>query len=216
MRRERTTNSSVFPLYVVDNATLAGNGPRPNFNSTAIAKFEKRTGLIFKPDMTDITTGNQFGPYALFSYIYACLYSTTYRSDNKEFLNRDFPVVPYPVTSSSFFSLATLGDQLIKTHLLHFELEETCCFYGADPCVTTASLKDERVYINKTSYFEGVDTTMWGYTIGGYQPCQRWLKDRKGRTLTGSDINMYRKLLQSIAKTIDIVNRIDECWTTIM
>ena len=213
---ERTTNSSVFPLYVVDNATLAGNGPRPNFNSIAIGKFEKRTGLIFKPDMTDITTGNQFGPYALFSYIYACLYSTTYRSDNKEFLNRDFPVVPYPVTSSSFFSLATLGDQLIKTHLLHFELEETCCFYGADPCVTTASLKDERVYINKTSYFEGVDTTMWGYTIGGYQPCQRWLKDRKGRTLTGSDINMYRKLLQSIAKTIDIVNRIDECWTTIM
>ena len=209
---ERTTNSSVFPLYVVDDGLAAGD-IRPNFNQSVVDEFEEKTGMTYDPANSGITNADEFGPYALFAYIYACLHSSAFREKNKEFINRGFPVVPYPSSQDAFHTLAELGNELVTTHLLCFEIEESNQFYGEDRHITSISLKDGSAFINKSSHFVGVDERMWKYTIGGYQPCQRWLKDRKGRVLDEADILAYRKLLHSVAVTRLIVGRIDEYWS---
>jgi len=65
------------------------------------------------------------------------------------------------------------------------------------------------VYINKTQYFEGVAPDVWEFHVGGYQVCQKWLKDRKGRALTNSDIKHYQRVVAALAETITLMERVD-------
>ena len=67
-----------------------------------------------------------------------------------------------------------------------------------------------RVWINKKQYFENVPNEVWDFHIGGYQVCEKWLKDRKGRTLSYDDINHYMKIVSAISETIRIMAEIDE------
>ncbi len=67
-----------------------------------------------------------------------------------------------------------------------------------------------RVYINKTQYFEGVPLAVWEFHVGGYQVCQKWLKDRKGRTLSFDDTKHYQRIVAALAETITLMERIDE------
>jgi len=41
------------------------------------------------------------------------------------------------------------------------------------------------VYINKEQYFEGVPPEVWQFQVGGYQVCEKWLRDRRRRVLSG-------------------------------
>jgi len=65
--------------------------------------------------------------------------------------------------------------------------------------------KTQRVYINKTQYFEGVPPEVWDFHIGGYQVCQKWLKDRKGRTLTYDELTHYQKVIMALKETIRLM-----------
>ncbi|MCF0216486.1 MAG: hypothetical protein HUK21_08445 [Fibrobacteraceae bacterium] len=57
------------------------------------------------------------------------------------------------------------------------------------------SESEGKVYINKEQFFENVPKIAWEFFIGGYQPAQKWLKDRKDRTLTFDDVRHYCKII---------------------
>ncbi|SFU01793.1 hypothetical protein SAMN04489724_3332 [Algoriphagus locisalis] len=66
-----------------------------------------------------------------------------------------------------------------------------------------------RVYINADQYFDGVPELAWNFYIGGYQPAQKWLKDRKGRQLEFTDILHYQKIIKALFETEKVMREID-------
>jgi predicted helicase len=69
--------------------------------------------------------------------------------------------------------------------------------------------KAGRVYINSIQFFNDVPEVAWNFYIGGYQPAQKWLKDRKGRTLSFEDIFHYQKIIVALTETDRIMREID-------
>lgn len=67
-----------------------------------------------------------------------------------------------------------------------------------------------RVYINETQYFNNVPAIAWNFYIGGYQPAQKWLKDRKGRKLEFDDIIHYQKIIVALTETDRLMKEIDK------
>ncbi|MBW2648179.1 MAG: hypothetical protein JRE23_18900, partial [Deltaproteobacteria bacterium] len=74
----------------------------------------------------------------------------------------------------------------------------------------TYDANNQRVYINKTQYFEGVPPEVWNFHIGGYQVCHKWLKDRKGRKIGVDDSTHYQKVVVVLKETIQLMAEIDE------
>jgi len=75
--------------------------------------------------------------------------------------------------------------------------------------------KEKRVYFNKSQYFEGIKKEVWQYQIGGYQVCEKWLKDRKNRVLYLNDIKHYCKVTTAINRTIETQKEIDKLYPKI-
>jgi len=69
-----------------------------------------------------------------------------------------------------------------------------------------------RVWINDRQYFDGVPVVAWEFYIGGYQPAQKWLKDRHGRKLNFEDIRHYQKIIVALTETHRIMQTIDSIW----
>src|SRR5437763_14477226 len=67
-----------------------------------------------------------------------------------------------------------------------------------------------QVWINKTQYFDNVPAEVWEFHLGGYQVCHKWLKDRKGRTLSFDDIKQYQRIVAALSETIILMEQIDE------
>lgn len=156
-------------------------------------------------------------PEEIFYYIYAVLYSNTYRHKYQEFLKIDFPRIPFTKDYKLFQKLAQLGKQLVDLHLLKSpELNNPIAkFYGKDSNRVEKrdyNEKERQVYINDSQYFEGIESEVWSYYIGGYQVLDKWLKDRKGRTLSSEDIKHYCKVVTTLKKTIEIQEKIDELY----
>ena len=155
---------------------------------------------------------NTFSPIDLFDYIYAVLHSPSYRETYREFLKIDFPRIPYPTDQQSFRKLVILGGKLRKLHLLEgTEFDKI----GRDtdglekPKIDKIRYEDEKVYVNKDFYFDNVSLTAWEFYIGGYQPAQKWLKDRKGLVLKVKDIRHYRKIVLALTRTAQVMGEID-------
>lgn len=153
-------------------------------------------------------------PEQILHYIYAVLYSPSYRNKYAEFLRTDFPRIPFARDRDLFTNLAALGRKLIDLHLLKStDLDKlTCRFQGkGDNRVENQAynVKEKRVYISKTQYFEGIESDVWEYQIGGYQVLDKWLKDRKTRILSTEDIKHYCRVVTALAKTIEIQQEID-------
>ena len=72
--------------------------------------------------------------------------------------------------------------------------------------------KERRVYVNAGQYFEGVEKEVWEFMVGGYQVCEKWLKDRKKaeRVLSTDDLKHYMKIIVSLRETIRIMGEIDK------
>jgi predicted helicase len=161
------------------------------------------------------TFGKELTPEEIFHYIYAVLYSNTYRTKYAEFLKIDFPRVPFTKDYALFGKLAVLGEELVNLHLLKSpELDSPIAKFpvAGDNKVDKPSYSDGRVYINKTQYFDGVEKEVWEYQVGGYQVCNKWLKDRKGRVLTLDDIKHYCKIVTALSKTIEVQAKIDKLY----
>lgn len=205
-----------FPLYLYPETstqqTLDGQQQRqPNLNKEIVEKIAAGIGLKFTPEKE--TTPGTLAPIDILDYIYAVLHSPAYREKYKEFLKIDFPRVPYPNNKEIFWQLVKLGGQLRQIHLLESPVvEKYITKYPADGSneVEKPLYKNGNVYINDTQYFANVPEIAWNFYIGGYQPAQKWLKDRKGRTLTFEDILHYQKIIVALSETDRLMKEIDK------
>jgi len=157
--------------------------------------------------------GGEFAPIDILDYIYAVLHSPTYREKYKEFLKIDFPRVPYPKDADTFWQLVKLGGEIRQIHLLESPIVEkyiTQYPEDGDNIVGKPKYQDGKVYINDTQYFDNVPQTAWVFYIGGYQPAQKWLKDRKGRKLEFDDVLHYQKIIVALSETDRLMKEINE------
>ena len=186
----------VFPL------TLFNNDNKFNFNHEIIN------------DLPDFI--KKSGPRGIFDYSYALLHSPTYRERYNEFLKIDSPKILFTNNNNLFLRLNEFGKELINLHLMKSDKLNNfiTTFVGDDNnevgSIGKKSYKDGRLYINKSEYFDGITEDVFNFYLGGYQVCQKWVKDRKGRTLTEEEIEHYQKIVVAINETIHIMKEIDE------
>lgn len=167
-----------------------------------------------------------FGPGDLFDYIYAVLHSPGYRSRYAEFLKSDFPRIPTPEARTTFAALATLGRQLVGLHLLRPEdapilkSPDTRFAGNGEARVERGypEYKNGKVMINASRWFEDVPKATWEFHVGGYQVCEKWLKDRAGkggkspsagRVLTDEEVLHYRRVVVALTETRRLMDEID-------
>ena len=167
---------------------------------------------------------NCFAPIDILDYIYAVLHAPSYREKYKEFLKIDFPRVPYPKDKDTFWALVQLGGEIRQIHLLESPKVEdyitTYPKYGDNMITTKIGKKDwelfdeekqlGRIWINDEQYFDNIPRTAWEFYIGGYQPAQKWLKDRKDRKLEFDDILHYQKIIVALSETDRLMKEIDK------
>lgn len=206
----------VFPLYLYpdnpEQQIIIQTAERiPNLNTEIIKQIAEKLGLTFTNEKE--TTENTFAPIDILDYIYAVLHSLTYREKYKEFLKIDFPRVPYPKDQNTFWQLVKLGGEIRQIHLLESSTVEkyiTQYPMDGDNIVTKPKYQDGKVYINNTQYFNFVPEIAWNFYIGGYQPAQKWLKDRKDRKLEIEDIFHYQKIIVALMETDKLMKEIDK------
>ena len=194
----------VFPLYLYPEEGSFDTERRPNLDATIWAQIN---AAIDKPT----------SPEDIFDYIYGVLHSPAYRTKYKEFLKVDFPRIPYPASAEEFEHFRSHGNRLRELHLMHAVPDSPVTFpYPGTMQVDSLAWeynKDDgysgNIYINDTQCFEGVPTAAFEMYIGGYQPAQKWLKDRKGRTLSFDDIEHYRRIIAILIETDKIMKQID-------
>lgn len=150
----------------------------------------------------------------VFDYIYGVLHSPAYRETFAEFLKIDFPRIPYPPSPEIFRQVSEKGEQLRRLHLMEPAAvgDAPYKFEGeGDDVVASGFPKWEsgKVQINKDQYFDGVPKLAWEFHIGGYQPAQKWLKDRRGRALSYDDITHYQRIVKILSETDRIMKEIE-------
>ena len=207
------------PLYVSPPEQVAAfsTGRNPNLDHEYIKMLSGALAFDFIPDGPG-NLDTTFGPEDVFHYLYAVLHSPEYRRRYADFLKSDFPRVPLIANRSLFVDLIRLGARLVSLHLMEAEGTDAQATFpnGGGNQVDkvryappTGGLPG-RVWINREQYFESVKLESWAFTIGGYRPAEKWLKDRKGRTLSEDDIDHYRKIISALTETRFLMAEIDE------
>ena len=206
------------PLYVYPQKQVTGlsTGRKPNLTPEFVTIVASTIGLEFVPEGTG-DLESTFGPEDILHYLYAVLHSPEYRRRYADFLKSDFPRVPMTGDRVLFASLTGLGQHLAALHLMEADADGAPAFpipgdnrVDKMRYVLPSDDAPGRVWINGKQYFEGVVPETWSFTVGGYQPAGKWLKDRKGRRLSFDDIAHYRRICAALAETPRIMIRIDE------
>ena len=197
-----------------ENNTIEHNR-KPNLDMGIVNIMESGLKLKFVPEKSE--ESDTFAPIDILDYIYAILHSSKYREKYNEFLKIDFPKIPYPINVNTFWDLVKLGGELREIHLLESDkLGKIKIGYPiiGDNTVENVKYKDNKVYINETQYFDLENVPdpeiIWSSFIGGYQPAQKLLKDRKGRKLDNDDFNHYEKIINALCLTKDIMAEIEK------
>ena len=227
-------NRRITERCYVSNKTREGGYNHPLY--TYPTHEQRQVGMVREPNLDEeflnalssaiklefITDGSgdlqsSVGPEDVFNYIYAVLHSPEYRHRYADFLKSDFPRVPLTSNRSLFTALVGLGESLASLHLMESEGDDQPAFpVVGDNRVAKVRFAPPtrhapgRVFINGGQYFEGVTPETWAFTIGGYRPAEKWLKDRKNRVLTFDDITHYRRVCAALAETPRIMARIDQ------
>jgi len=224
--------SYVFPLYLYPSESELGFEAerKPNLDDSIWWTIENwvKYGQAYKPqtkieqsgllDFNNEQTDPHFlTPEDIFDYIYGVLHSPHYREKYKEFLKVDFPRIPYPKNAEVFEHYQECGHQLRELHLMHNVPESPARFdnlgNGKVEYIRWEWNKDDgysgNVWINDAQCFSNVPTEAWEMYIGGYQPAQKWLKDRKGRSLSYDDIEHYEKIISVLLETNRIMQKMD-------
>ena len=202
-------------LFDLEETRNTPGDRKPNLSNEFIQDFARRLKLKFIPDGKGDRV-KTFAPEDIFAYMYAVFHSPTYRDRYGEFLKTDFPRLPLTSQPKLFKQLCDLGDRLIELHLMEGHGEEIASYpiegnNVVDKVRYSEPKADEsgKVWINKTQYFDGVPQQVWDFYIGGYQVCHKWLKDRKGRTLSYEDLTHYQSIVSAISETIELMDNID-------
>lgn len=199
--------NAVFPLYLYPDEDELDQTRRVNFDSKIYKTIQ---GAAEHP------AHGTADEMAVFDYIYGVLYSPDYRETYKEFLKSDFPRIPYPTTPDVFRHVAEKGGQLRRLHLMEdaaigatpYPFKGEGDTMVDKPAFAQTDDTSGRVHINADQYFEGVPQIAWEFYIGSYQPAQKWLKDRKGRTLDFNDVQHYQKIIKILSETDRIMKEI--------
>jgi predicted helicase len=228
---ETTAQQSLSGFETLTGLEVENEKPSrtPNLNPEIVKQIADGLGMTFTnekttPSFEHPSNGKEFAPIDLLDYIYAVLHSPTYREKYKEFLKIDFPRVPYPKDLTTFKKLSNLGSELREIHLLESPIVEKYITqypedgdnvvgkprFEANPSsLQKAGRVTGKVYINETQYLDNVPEVAWNFYIGGYQPAQKWLKDRKERELSYEDILHYQKIIVALSETDRIMKEID-------
>ncbi|HEY5505494.1 MAG TPA: type ISP restriction/modification enzyme, partial [Sedimentisphaerales bacterium] len=221
--------NTVFPLYLYANGESEAqielvaheNGRRPNLSAKFVEEIAETVGLKFIPDgRGDLK--KTFGPEDVFNYAYAVFHSQSYRDRYIEFLKLDFPRVQITWQSDLYKKLCKLGSRLVELHTLReagdvdisFDVPgsnqvEQAIYVGKEQEDKAKGIRRGQVYINADQYFEGISPAVWQMRIGGYQVCEKWLKDRKGRVLNHDEIEHYQRTVSALAETRSLMAQID-------
>ena len=215
--------NALAPLYLYPEEGTLDQSIRVNFDPKLYASIRKAAGLtgpLSAPDGTDSfrrATGDaRPDEVKVFDYIYGVLHCPAYRETYAEFLKIDFPRIPFPTSPEQFTDISAKGEALRRLHLMEDAAIGPTPYpfdgngpEGMDCVVDKARFDAGRVWINVGQYFDGVPLQAWDFHIGGYQPAQKWLKDRKGRTLSWEDIRHYQKIIKILIETARIMAVID-------
>lgn len=234
--------SYLFPLYLYQQKDKP---KKKSLSSIMILFEPQAEYVVKKPNISQTLLDNlkkefrrEPSPEQIFYYIYAVLYSNIYRTKYAEFLKIDFPRVPFTKDYKLFKKMGDYGERLVELHLLKSSEIDTPIvrFQGEgndkvekvwlslrgkaeaiskDEILRCAQNDKLDVHINPTQYFEGIPLEVWKYQIGGYQVCEKWLKDRKGRTLSVEETRHYCKIVTALKKTIEIQTKIDSTYLDI-
>jgi predicted helicase len=227
---------NIFPLYLYndskDSNSIFNETERvPNMNRFILKEIEKSLKMTFVNEKSGET--DSFSPIDLQDYIYSILHMSKYRTKYAEFLKTDYPRIPYPNNKSTFWHLVKLGASLRKIHLMESPiLDSLITAFPNDGNNKVETVKFEmycydvtipnsdgsftypdycgNVIINDRQVFADVPVSAWEFYIGGYQPAQKWLKDRKGRELTFDEIIHYQKIIVALKETDRIIKEIDQ------
>lgn len=222
-----TATTNGFEYHEADNERQANIAPE------VAREWAERLGLAWQGDgQGDLTT--TIGPEDIFHYTYAILYCPSYRERYAEQLKIDFPRVPPTNNLELFKALVLFGSQLVDLHLLRlpgtYEVggnggssllqkpgKAGLSFPQSGNCQVEqwryrppTEAEQGAVFINETQYFLGVPEETWNMRIGGYQPLEKWLKDRKGRTLNTDEISHYLRMVIALRETREIMEKIDQ------
>lgn len=212
------------PIFIADSIIDRRSWSRPGMRGAEVIAplyIDHEDGSRtpnFKPDVLKHLTAKLSKPYEpedILDYIYAVLHSPKYRTAYQEFLKIDFPRVPAPANDDDFRQLAVLGRQLRELHLLNSPVVDkfiTTYSVSGSNQIFEVRFDDNKVWINNTQYFGEVPKFAWDYYVGGYQPAQKWLKDRKGMFLNNDDIEHYQKIIKVLIETDRIMKEIDKVW----
>ncbi len=202
-----------FPLFIYysngnsrnNRKNMFGAERRPNLNPDLVAALAK-------------AHGREPAPEDVFHYVYAVLYAPAYREKYAEFLRMDFPRIPFPTDPDLFSGLAALGRRLVALHLLRSpELDPPSCRFdgqgdgrvGKGRAGLRYEPDETRAYVNPQQYFSPVPDEVWNFRVGGYQVCEKWLKDRRERRLELEDIRVYCRVVSALGLTLQIQKEID-------
>lgn len=203
----------VLPLYLYPTEDdLHDTEPDVNFDPELYTRLQALATHIDlgKPNEVDV-----------FDYIYGVLHCPVYRNTYADFLKSDFARIPWPASPDEFWNISTKGSALRKLHLMDPETVGAAPFsFEGDSNnivgpIGKASYREGKVWINEFQYFADVPKVVWELYIGGYQPAQKWLKDRQGRALTFADVKHYQQIIKILAETDRIMGEISITLTTV-
>ncbi|WP_233565478.1 type ISP restriction/modification enzyme [Halorubrum sp. Atlit-26R] len=209
-----------FPLYLYPNvpdethSKIRDTARQTNINPSIVSQLSE-------------TYGDDVTPEDVFNYTYAVLYTRTYRLKYSEFMETDFPKIPFPEDGSLFRKFASQGKELAQLHILdHPDL--------GSPGVQLHSEEDgggenevsestgeyyrhydeekERLYINSDQYFASVPQDVWEYEIGDRPVVKKWIQNRIGETLSSSDIRKFCRIIRALIETVAIQDELDKSW----
>ena len=234
----RRGGNCLFPLYLYPGVgTRTGellfipwpkgkDGRRPNLDPVFVDRLARASDLRFVSDGRGDLHAT-FGPEDLLAYIYAVFHSPGYRDRYGEHLKLDFPRVPLPGRAKLGRELMKAGHELLSLHLLESgDLDYPNTDYAGPraPMVGRVGWSNGTVWLDAATTnarqrhrattpgrygFHGVREDVWDFQTGGYQVCHKWLKDRKGRTLSDDDIAHYQKIVVAVGETTVIMSAID-------
>ncbi len=214
----------LFPLYVYTDSvqqSMESAVRKSNLDATIVNKIGECLGVRFVYNENSMPFDNlfvsesseEFAPVDVLDYIYGVLHFTKYRIKYKEFLKTDFPRVPYPRDKRTFYRFVKYGGLLRRLHLLEQVPTTLAVEYPipGEDFVAKVSYESsvQRVYINAEQHFTNVPQVVWDFHIGGYQPAQKWLKDRKNRVLTYVDIDHYSKIVNVLYETHKLMQKLE-------
>ncbi|HEX9134493.1 MAG TPA: type ISP restriction/modification enzyme, partial [Ktedonobacteraceae bacterium] len=211
----RRGGNNLFPLYLYNDASPGDR--KANLAVNFIADCAARLRMAWIADGHG-DRERTFGPEDIFTYMYAIFYSPTYRRRYAPFLKIDFPRLPLTSNCALFRALCSIGDRLAGMHLMEQCIALISCFpvpegncVEAVRYITQSRPEDKgRVWINATQYFDNVPLEAWKFSIGGYQICKKWLKDRKGHKLSDDEVAHYQQIVAILAETSRLMSEIDE------